>query len=172
MALLHLISWQPLQFLDDHLIQLDPDVLGGGTEGVGDGAVVGRTVADEADSLDTQQWCPAERAVMEPLQQPFCRLCRLLPLGGEFADYLLIYQAHHELEQALGEFQDDVSGKAIGYDHVGGTAMDVATLDIADKAVLKWPVSEEIVGLADQLVPFAFFFADIHETDGRPLASQ
>ena len=129
-------------------------------------------MADDANAVDAEQRSAAEGTVVEAAEQALHRHQRLVPFHIQRADHVLIHLIHHELEDAFAQLQDDVAGEAIGHDHVGGTAVNVAALDVADEAILERAVAEEFVGLLNEFVAFALFLADVHEADGGPFATE
>src|SRR6478672_13231167 len=89
------------ELLDDPLVQLDAHVLGRDADGVGDRAVLRRTVANDAHALDPKQRGTAEGAVVEAPEQALHRRGGPVLLHVQRADDLLIHHAHDELADAL-----------------------------------------------------------------------
>ena len=106
------------------------------------------------------------------LHHPLNRLRRQLFLDGECAEDFLADHPHDEFEQALREFDNHVADEAIGDDDIGFASVNIAAFDVPHKAIRERTIAEQRVGFLHEIVPFAFFFADVHEADRRPVDAE
>src|SRR5262245_38508975 len=77
------------EFLLDQVVEAAGGVAGGHRQGVLDGPVAGRSVADDAHAVDAQQRRPAVFAVVVAVDQPLQRLLRPVTLGVERPEHFL-----------------------------------------------------------------------------------
>src|SRR5438132_5008380 len=114
-------------------------------------------MANDADAIDAEQRGAAECTVMEAAKQPRHSRESPVALRVQNPDDVLLHQAHHEVEDALAQLQDDVAGEAVGDDHVGGAAVDVAALDVTDETVLERTGAEKFERLLNEIVTLTSF---------------
>jgi len=109
-------------------------LVGGGADGIADRARIRGAVRDNGNAVDTQQRRTTILGGIEPLAD--CAELLAHEQKGkapdEPASEKLVQVADHKGGEPFHGLERDVAGKAVGDDHVGFGAIDIATLDITD----------------------------------------
>src|SRR5215471_17168947 len=140
------------QLLHDLIVQPAAGVPRGNRQRVLDRPVARRAVADDADTVDAQQRSAAVFAVVVAVDQSLQRLLALLAFDIKSGEDLLKRHLHDELEDALAGLQYHVPDKAVTDHDIGGAAVNVAALDVADELLAKATGVEQRVRVLGEVV--------------------
>src|SRR5262249_46161537 len=129
-------------------------------------------VANDTDTVDTQERRAAMGAVIIAVDQVIDGLLCFGALAGERAHHLLGDHLHSELEYSFTHLQDHVADESVRDDHVAGAAIDVAPFDVAYELVAERTGVEQGMSLLGEVMPLLCLGTDVHQADRRSLALQ
>ena len=138
-------------------------------DGMGEAFGVGAAMRLYHDSVQPDHDGAVITPGVEPLTQPVEARPRdqIGDLGGDAAGEHVPQQVADQLQRAFAGLQRDVAGEAVGDDDVGGAGGNVVALDEAVETRADVAGAQDFRSLADSIVAFHFFHADIQQTDRR-----
>src|SRR5450759_1471349 len=155
--------------LADFLGNSAPDEVVGGANGVAHGLRVRAPVPDETGPVHAEKRRAAVLAVVEAFLEGTegvlrkQKAHRRLKAAGD----LLFERLLHEVREALGDLEDDVSREAVRDDDVDVTAVNVAALDVPDET--EAGLLQEAERFLHDIRALALLLAHGHEADLRLL---
>src|SRR5208283_1779619 len=148
-------------------VELAVGELHGHSHRVLDGVRIGRPMADDAYTLNTQQRRAAVLGIVEALLEIGEGLAReqKSDLAADGRLQRLLEQEAHRLDHAFGDFQRDVADEAVAHQHIGLAVVQIAPFDVAHE--VHGQLFDQLVRFAREFVALALFFADGEQPDTR-----
>jgi len=127
-------------------------------------------MALDDDSAQAEQAGAIVTAVIDPTLEPFddrkCDQCS--QASEQIALEFLAQKSGEHLRQPLRRLQRHVTDEAVADDDIGLALVDAVPFDVANE--IQPRTRKQFGSPLDHIVPLDFFFADVQDTDARPVA--